>query len=366
VFAGACRRAWLGPQDRVGARHAERMFVGPPREADPLADWAAVMSLFGLPTPLASPPPVIGGWSHSVWRVDTAAGVYAIKEMREGRGSWWIEHLNSATSFELAAWRTRAINMAEPIPVAGSRALLGRLEVGGGHRWYRCHRWVDGEPCLGDDADVARSAQVGEIVAELSRLNMQKGTTAEQIDWNALDAYHDTVAEAYARGFEWAAALAALEPQVERLRGELSELALRAMPMWMSHRDLDPKNSAVRADGALVLFDWDNAGPRLFESELLDAATSFAGSAVDADCFAATLDAYLRAGGRPLTFEHATAPIVADGFGWIMLNAWRSLGHRDATPEQEIFAGVMVKQLADAWPADADRMRAVASGITLL
>jgi len=343
-----------------------RMFVGPPRDADPLADWADVMRLFGLPMPLASPAPVLGGWSHSVWRVETAAGVYGIKEMREGPGSWWIEQLSSATAFEREAWRSRAINMAEPIPVAGSPALLGRLDVGGAHRWYRCHRWVDGEPCLEDDPDVGRSAQVGEIVAELSRLNMQNGTTADRLAWNALEAYDDTVAEARARGFQWAAALAALKPQVERLHDECAELARRAIPMWMSHRDLDPKNSAVRADGALVLFDWDNAGPRLFESELLDAAISFAGSQVNADCFAATLDAYRRAGGRALTFEHAASPIVADGFGWIMLNAWRSLGHRDATPEQQRFAGTMVKHLADAWPADADRIRAIAAGITPL
>jgi hypothetical protein len=200
-------------------------------------------------------------------------------------------------------------------------------------------------------------------VAAISRLNMEKGTTADQLPWNALEGYNDTVAEARSRGFEWADALAALEPQVERLHRELTDLALRAVPMRMSHRDLDPKNSAVRADGALVLFDWDNAGPTLLESELLEAATSFAGPGVDTDCCSATFDAYVRAGGRPLDFEHAAAPIAADGFGWIMLNAWRSLGHRDATPEQQTFAGAMVTQLATTWPAEVEQIRSLAAGI---
>lgn len=341
------------------------MTYGPPRDRDPIAKWADVMALFGLPTPLITPSPVLGGWSHSVWRVETGDGSFAVKEMREGSGSWWMEHFDNATEFELAAWRARTIAMAEPVGVAGSTALLGRLQVGTDHRWYRCHHWVGGEQCLEDEPDPRRSAQVGGIVAALSRLNRQKGTTADQLPWNALDAYNDTVAEARARRVGWADALADLEPQVEQLHDEFSELARLALPMWMSHRDLDPKNSAMRPDGALVLFDWDNAGPRLFESELLEAATSFAGQGteVDAGCVTATLDAYVRAGGRPLTFDHAAAPIAADGFGWIMLNAWRSLGHRDTTPEQQTFAGVMVKELAAAWPAEADRIRSAAAGL---
>ena len=41
----------------------------------------------------------------------------------------------------------------------------------------------------------------------------------------------------------------------------------------------------------------------------------------------------------------------------MMLNAWRALGHRDVSPEQETFVGAMVEQLAATWPAEADAVR---------
>lgn len=335
------------------------MVTGPPRDADPVADWRDVMAVFGLSAPRSTPSAVLGGWSHSVWKVDTDDGVYAIKEMREGRGAWWIEQLDSAVAFELSAWNARTVSMAEPIPVANSGALLGRVEVGETHRWYRCHRWVDAEPCLGEDPDPARSAQVGRFVAALARFGGQQGSTADQLEWNALDAYDDTVAEASAKGFDWADALADLRPDVERLRHDFEHLARRAAPLSVTHRDIDPKNAARRVDGRLVLFDWDNAGPRLMESELLDAALSFAGDGlhIDEECVLATLDAHFDATGRRLTFEDAATTIVEGGFRWIMLNAWRSLGHRDVTADQKAFAGSMVTQLAATWPAEAELVR---------
>lgn len=339
------------------------MLSGPPRTADPIADWCDITALFGLPEPHSTPSAVLGGWSHSVWKVDTEAGTFAIKEMREGRGGWWIDQLEAAIAFELAAWRAGTVAMAEPIPVEGSDLFHGRLVVGDAHRRYRCHRWVDGEPALGTDPDRRRPAQVGVIVAELSRLDVRKGTTADQLEWNAIDAYDDTVAEASSRGLDWTHALAGLRPHVERLRHDFEDLARRAIPMTVTHRDIDPKNARIRADGDVVLFDWDNAGPRLLESELLVSALSFAGTGGHADenCVLSTLDAYVEAGGRPLAFADAAAPIAEGGFRWIMLNAWRSLGHRDVSPEQQAFAGSMVKQLSATWPADAERVRAWAS-----
>lgn len=335
------------------------MLPGPPRDVDPIADWRDVMALFGFPAPNSVPLVVLGGWSHSVWKVSTDAGTFAIKEMREGRGEWWIDRLDAAIAFELAAWRTGIVAMAEPIPVVGSEFFLGRLDIGVTHRRYRCHRWVDGEPCLGKDPDSRRSAEVGVIVAQLSRLDIQKGSTADQLEWNALDAYDETVGEARSKGLDWAEALAGLRPHVERLRHDLDDLAQRAIPMTVTHRDIDPKNATTRAGGDVVLFDWDSAGPRLLESELLDSALSFAANGLQPDekCVFSTLDAYVDAGGRPVAFDDAATPIAEGGFHWIMLNAWRSLGHREVGPEQEAFAGSMVEQLAATWPRDAERVR---------
>lgn len=340
--------------------NAVLMLAGPPRDADPLAPWAEILGLFGLPSPLHPPTVVAGGWSHGVWSVETPVGTYSIKEMVGQPGDWWIEQLDTAMAFELVAWRSGTIPMAEPIPVFGSDQLLGRLGDGSRSRGYRCHRWVEGEGCAGLVPDLARSRRVGSIVADLVRLGLHKGTTADQLPWNAIDAFEETVEEASRKGLDWAESLGDLRPCLAKLRDDFVELAARAVPTSILHRDLDPKNTVVRADGEIALLDWDYAGPRVIASELLDAALSFAGGPVDADeaCVLATIDSYLDSGGAPVSWGDAAPPLVEEGFRWIMLNAWRCLGHRSVSPEQQSFAGSMVRGLATRWPESASATQA--------
>lgn len=338
------------------------MLAEPPRDAHPAAAWSDVLALFGLPSPLHPPTIVVGGWSHGVWKVETPDGVYAIKEMTQQPGDWWIEQLESAMAFELAAWRSGRITMAEPIPVVGSGQLLGRLETSmlGRSRGYRCHRWLDGEPSAGVVPDAERSRQVGTIVADLARLGIHTGTTADQLPWNAIDAFEETVEEAGEKGMDWANSLGGLRPLVTTLREEFVALAARAVSTAVMHRDFDPKNTLVQVDRKIALLDWDYAGPRLVASELLDAALSFAGGPVGADeaCVLAAVEAYLDAGGPPLIWSDAAPPLVEEGFRWIMLNAWRCLGHRGVSPEQQSFAGSLLRGLISEWPESVRATRA--------
>lgn len=336
------------------------MAVGPPRAAHPVAPWSEVLGLFGLPPLLHPPITVIGGWTQGVWRVETLDGSYAIKEMAIPPGDWWIEQLDGAIAFELAAWRSGRIFMAEPVQAAGTDQLLRRVQVGVSSLGYRCHRWVDGEPCHGLVPDVERSRRVGMIVAELARLDIHKGTTADQLPWNAIDAYERTVEEASDKGMEWAKSLNDLRPYVETLRHEFAELVAKAVPTAVMHRDLDPKNALSGIQGEIVLLDWDYAGPRLLVSELLDAALSFAGGPVYAEeaCVLATIQGYVESGGPPVFWSLAAPPLVEEGFRWIMLNAWRCLGHRNLSADQRAFACQLLRSLIREWPEQIAAMRA--------
>lgn len=304
---------------------------------------------------MQAPVLVSGGWSHSVWRVQTVEGDYVIKEIVDRPDAWWIEQMQTALAFELAAWRSRTIPMAEPIATVGTGLLLGGLRVGQRQRSYRCHRWVEGHPCLELPPDDERSQRVGEIVAGLARLGFHHGTTADQLPWNALDAYDDTVDEAASEGMDWAQALAALRPHVAELRDDFVDLAHRATPTMLMHRDLDPKNASLRPDGQVALFDWDYAGPRLLASELLGAALSFAGGPLAAEegCVRACVEAYRKSSALPVDFSDAAAPLIEERFRWTMLNTWICLGHRGASPEQQAFAGSLVRSLAPGWPESA-------------
>jgi hypothetical protein len=338
--------------------------AGPPRDDTPAIPLTAVLGLFGVTSELDRVDVVAGGWSHQVWRVQAGTSAFAIKQLRRERGDWWMDQLRAACKFEWAAWSAGTVAMAEPVEVEGGRGLLGELTKWSEDYVYRCHRWVSAAPCDDDPPSISRSRQVGAMVAALSALRFRSpGTTADHLPWNALDAFDDTVAEAHDRSLSWAADLQSLRPGVTRLRSEFRELASRGTALAFAHRDFDPKNAGTTPDGSVVLFDWDYAGPRLAASELLDVAISFAGGpeSLERDCITATFESYRQNGGTPVHFGDAAPVIVEESFRWLMLNAWRAMGHRNVTEEQADFANSLVPELARKWPSSAEAVYRLAA-----
>lgn len=352
------------------------MVIPPPPSLRPVASWDEVAALFGLGAPVGDPIGVVGGWSHRVWRVQTDSGSFAIKELVQASTGWWAERLDDAIELEQAAWAAGTVPMAEPVPVAGSGRLVGTVLVHGQEHRYRCHRWVAGTPCLELAPSECASASVGTSVAAVVALGLDGGTSASCLASDALDAYEATVAEAKKQGAGWADDLDRLQPLVEELRADLADLARRAEPLLIMHRDVDPKNACLRADGTVVLFDWDYSGPALPGAELLGAALSFArrgGGAeplhragrlqVSEPCVIATLDAYERVTGHLPDMRGAAAPRVEEGFRWLILNARRALGLEPATPDQAKRAEPVVTSMCADWPLGTAAVRAWASRI---
>ena len=352
------------------------MVIPPAPSLRPVAGWDEIGSLFGLGPVVGYPIGVVGGWSHHLWRLETDAGSFAVKELVPATSSWWAERLEEAIQLEQAAWAAGTVPMAEPIPVAGSGWLVGAVLLRGHEHRYRCHRWVEGTPCMELSPSEAASASVGAGVAAIAALGLDGGTSTSCAASDALNAYEATVAEAKRQGAGWADELDRLKPLVEELRADLADLAGRAEPLLIMHRDVDPKNASMRADGAVALFDWDYSGPVLPGAELLGAALSFArrgGGAeplhragrpqVNEAYLAATLDAYERVAGHLPDMTGAAAPRVEEGFRWLMLNARRALGWEPATPDQAKRAEPVVTSMCSDWPRGAAAVRAWASRI---
>lgn len=319
---------------------------------------------------MGDPIGVVGGWSHHLWRLETDSGSFAVKEIVPASSGWWVERLEDAIELEQAAWAAGTVPMAEPIAVAGTGRLVGTVLVRGQEHRYRCHRWVDGTPCLELVPSAGASASVGASVAAVAGLGIDGGTSASTPASDALDTYEDTVAEAKRQGAGWADELERLEPLVEELRADLAELARRAEPLLIMHRDIDPKNACLRPDGTVALFDWDYSGPALPGAELLGAALSFArrgGGAeplhragrlqVSEPCLVATLDAYERVAGHLPDMRGAAAPRVEEGFRWLMLNARWALGCEPATPDQARRAEPVVISMCSDWPRGTAAIR---------
>jgi hypothetical protein len=130
------------------------------------------------------------------------------------------------------------------------------VDPGTGRGW-RCYDWVDGHQATDD-----RETRLWLIrqLAAIHRLARTEPAPPEvswyhrvDADWNAL------VTKVRAAGLPWAARF---ERLVEESAAGLAELVTdvpAGTPIW-THRDLQPANVMIGADGRRRLVDWDNAG----------------------------------------------------------------------------------------------------------
>lgn len=313
---------------------------------------AAALAAFAVDC-TGAPARVPGGELHRTWRVPTADGDVAVKLLGVGVHPTWAADLERSVAFERTAWAAGTVPVAEPLltPVG---APLVRID---GHV-ARAHRWVDGLAGHRVAATPARLRRIGATVAAIVALGVEGGTTADALEWNGLDAYAATVAEAHDVGAPFAPALAALAEEVEQLRTRMAALAARRLPMVLGHGDVHPRNSVV-ADGIDVLIDWDEAAPVVPASHLLDAAIGFSGGAQDATehLVRAALDGWAAAGGGPVDLAGATIPIANTHLRAVLFHTWRALGHRGADDTSRARSADLVARLAPTWADEAVALR---------
>lgn len=310
---------------------------------------AAALDRFGLGTPVEPPRAVPEAWSNHVFAVRTESGRYALKLFEHDAGP----ELRTPMAIESAALRTGQIPMAEPVPVAGAGLWLAELHPAERRWWARCHHWVAGERSSIVEPTGATVRDVGRSVAALHALRLDGGDTS-QLPAVDLERWHRAVGAAVDSDVEWSADLAGLTPLIEGQAGRLDQLRAERRPMWMSHRDLDPKNAVLRPDGRVVLTDWDYAGPALLGVELVVAAVSFAGGlpATDGGLVREFVEAYRSHDGdaEPVDPLAIMSHVALEDIPWLLRNVE---GYLEPTPGEDIalrgrLAGELIASFRDS------------------
>ncbi|HEX3816216.1 MAG TPA: phosphotransferase [Mycobacteriales bacterium] len=225
-----------------------------------------ITEAFGLGEPVEEPQPLAEAWSNEVYRVRTGTGCYALKILSPAT----VASVGHAIGIEAAVLATGAVPMAEPIADRNGEWLT-RLSDG---RFARCHRWLSGTPASGFTPTASYVRDVGRSLGVIHGLARPDGDTGRL---SPVDLRRWRRALERSAGQKWNARLRALTRLVEQATEELSKLRDARHPMISSHRDLDPKNAVVDADGRVGLLDWDYAGAVVPAGELVEAATSFCG-----------------------------------------------------------------------------------------
>jgi Ser/Thr protein kinase RdoA (MazF antagonist) len=321
-----------------------------PELTEPAApDPGAVAAAFRLPGTPQRLTPVDGAWSNRVYRLQTTAGAYAVKELRNPWGERRFgERLAGAWAFERAAIAA-GVAAPEPVPAPDAWPTATVPRAGGGTALVRVHRWADASPVGPGPVSGPVARWAGAALARMHALAVRppdRGVfpvpdAASAAGWPAL------VEAAQRAGAPWAAALAAVHGDVDTIARLVREGGHRPDEEVMSHADVDQRNLLLGAAGPL-LCDWDVAAPVVPRRELADVALSLAGWS-EAAIARTVVTAYAEAGGGVPAFTPADlgAPLAA-GLDWIALNAECAFGLRPSTAERRRLAtGLLPALLAE-------------------
>ena len=320
---------------------------------------------FGLGDPAGAMTPVAGGLTHRLWRLETSRGTFAVKVLDRTWGppdlEAWYER---AFTLERAAFAA-GIAMPRPVPAAATGGCLAQVNRADGQKaTVRAHAWVEGESLRNDAVypadDVAR---VGGIVARIHALGMAAGVTAREALRIEGEAYWRTLAlRAEAQRAPWTDDLRAYLPVIAEAEAYIAAAHADRLPLLLGHRDADKKNFVRAPDGALLLVDWDAAGPVHPRHDLANTALTWAGAHLgepDPALLRAFFDGYRAAGGAPHVFAASDlAEMLATNLRWVDFIARRALAVPDArgrAPAHAAVAGALRRGKLRRFLASAGR-----------
>jgi Ser/Thr protein kinase RdoA (MazF antagonist) len=276
---------------------------------------AAVHAAFGLPGGRPTlHGPVARGYMGHIWRLDTDAGSWAVKESLAGLDR---EHARVAASFESAA---AAAGVPLPEPVLAADGDPVRVVQG---RELRCHRWVD----LAELDTGLDPVLLGGMLAGLHRVPFDYPGSADP--WYSAPvgtARWDELIDATHR--------APFGGRLREIRDDLLAAEALVRPpaaLQTCHRDLFADNVRASGDGLCVV-DWENCGEADPAGEL--GMVLFEYTRDDPARTSALYRAYRDAGGParvtgPESLSMVTA--VVHHIGEISIRRWLDADSADST-----------------------------------
>ena len=291
-----------------------------------------VAETFGLGSPWAPMVWAANGEQGVIWRLDTAQGSFAVKELL-------IARTESGVAREVA-FHEQAAAAATTYDVARTvRTTDGLVLATIAGRQVRVQTWLD---MAGPDPGLEPSA-VGRMLAELHAAG---DPSTDEVDPWFTDAVGAARWHALVDGLSAAGspALDRIARAVPRLV-ELETLLAPPTRLRICHRDLWADNVRLTPAGRLCVFDWDNCGPADPSHEL--AMLLYEYGLDSPERIGALYDAYRSAGGPARVTGPGDLTMVIAQFGHFYEMAIERLLRPAVSPADSTWANGRFDELED-------------------
>ncbi len=272
------------PSDAAGAGPASTTRPPPPSAVEP-PDAREVADAFDLGRPSGTMALVARGELGRIWRVETTAGRWAVKELVRGGDE---APARADVDFQEAA-RSAGIRMPRPVVAPDGRVLHA---VGAGDRQVdvRAYTWVD----LAGHAHRVPAIDAAAILGRIHAMGYRDDRPVDPwfVEMPSADRWVRLLHTADEARVAWLDELEFLVPRL--LEGDSLVPSARHRPTIRCHLDFNPENVLLDAAGIAVVVDWENSGPAAAEQELASALAEFVPDPAGTSAF---LRAYRDAGG---------------------------------------------------------------------
>jgi Ser/Thr protein kinase RdoA (MazF antagonist) len=334
-----------GSSNETGAGPSATTRPPRPSAVEP-PDARDVADVYGLGRPAGAPTLAARGELGRIWRLETAAGRWAVKELlRRGEES----PARADVAFQEAAL-SAGIPMPRPV-VAPDGRVLHAVAAGDRRVDVRVYTWVD----LAGREHRAPAIPAAGILGRIHAMGYRDDGPVDPwfAEMPSTERWVALLGAAEAAGVAW---VGPLESLVARLREGDSLVALgRHEPTIRCHLDFNPENILLDVTGAAVVVDWENSGPAAAEQELASALAEFVPDPAETSTF---LRAYRDAGGTATLLDRAsfamTLAVQANLVAWYAARALDPAARTEDRARSEhwirdIAANVFTFDRIDGW-----------------
>ncbi len=322
--------------------------------SEPRPNAALLADAFSVGIPVDDLLPVHGGLVHRMWKLRTAKGSFAIKQLSHERMDAKVRDRYRGSQQIAAAFAASGL----PAVAALDAVSEPLREVAGS--WFLAFPWIDGAWAHHSRLTVDQARTVGGLIAQMHLRDLEH-PAPHPANWRSIPAEQWRSLAGRSAGQPWAAHLSEQLPELIEMSDEyrVAADALSDGPTVIGHRDLDLKN-VLWDDRGPWLIDWDSAGRVHPLVELVTAAidwSGFAGARTDRDLFVAVLDGYREH--RPFGPDEAARALpAADVYlRWLEFNIRRALGEAASPIDRAIGVAETVATLENLRAAYEHRPR---------
>lgn len=287
----------------------------------------SICTAFNLGVPIGEPIRVYGGLLHSMYRLDTTTGSYAVKQLTTGIDlTLQVRH-----NYELSEQIARAFK-AIGIDAIGALDYHGQYLFDCDHNSFLVYPWVNAATLTPNDISATHAIKIARLLARMHNADLQiKDLPISETNICPDKDILLLIAQASALDLSFVNDLQKHQERILEINRQVqSESPLLQTMQRVSHADLDQKNVLWDSNENPILIDWESARKINPVQELVTVALDWSGittNTFDINIFAQMISAYKFAGG---VVQHDMVQAALYGtqlnwINWMVFNIKRSI-----------------------------------------